>query len=94
LTAEVLAALRRENRALDSADSLLRQIEQVEPPPDLRAACLEALAHGAARGANLWHLALACQIARRGQRDGLRFASLDDAQRNMARRLGFPILPA
>lgn len=94
VTAEMLATLQREGRRLDEADALLRRLTLYSPDGALRAECEEALAAGPLRGADLWHLAAALSLAGKRQRAALPFCSLDQAQRNAARALGFPLIPA
>jgi predicted nucleic acid-binding protein len=92
LTAEMLATLRRANLPVASADLLLGRIERFAAPDDLRAECEQALAVGALRGADLWHVAGALRLAGR-YRKRLTFCSLDVEQRRVAAGLGFPIAP-
>jgi len=89
LTAECLSASGREG--LDPASVLapLRSIALVLPPRSLEAELLEASTHGRLRGADLWHVANALFVAGEARGD-LPFLSRDEAQRKVARRLGFP----
>jgi predicted nucleic acid-binding protein len=92
LIAEMLATLRRAGLPIAGADPLLRRIERLAPPDDLRAECEEALAVGPLRGADLWHVATALRLAGR-HRKRLTFCTLDNAQRGVAAGLGFPVAP-
>ena len=88
---ELLATLKREGRPLQEADSLLGRISVFSPTEPLRKHCEEALAAGALRGADLWHVAAAIAIAGPRRRHDLQFASFDQRQQEIARNLGFAI---
>jgi predicted nucleic acid-binding protein len=92
ISAEMLATLRRASLPVTSADQLLRRIERLAPADDLRAECEQALAVGALRGADLWHVATALRLAGKHKKR-LTFCSLDNAQRSVAGGLGFPVAP-
>ena len=90
---EVLAALARERRTLSSADGFIRRVALFNSQGSLRLECEEALSHGVLRGADLAHLAAAMELAGRKGRKALSFCSLDGAQRDGARQLGFRVVP-
>ena len=90
--AEMLAALRRAAVPLHAADRLLGRLARFVPPDELRGECEQALAAGALRGADLWHVAAALRLAGR-HRKRLTFCTLDKAQRAVAAALGFPVAP-
>ncbi|MFI5297949.1 MAG: PIN domain-containing protein [Polyangiales bacterium] len=92
VVAEMLATLRRANLPVGSAGPLLKRIERLALPDDLRDECEQALAVGALRGADLWHVATALRLAGK-HRKRLTFCSLDQAQRGVAAGLGFPVAP-
>lgn len=86
LEAEFRAALARENVVGDAG--LLSWVTWVLPDRPLSAEISQVLAVGKLRGADLWHLACALYVA--GTPKDLPFITLDQRQRNVARRLGFP----
>lgn len=86
LEAELRAALRREERPLDSA--LLSWMDWVLPDRPLTAEIGEVQAAGYVRGADLWHLACALYLA--SDPGELVFITLDQRQAEVAGRLGFP----
>jgi predicted nucleic acid-binding protein len=88
---ELLAALKREGRPLHEADRLLARISLFSPAEVLRAECEEALAAGALRGADLWHVAAALAIAGPKRRKELLFATFDERQGQVAGALGFTL---
>ncbi|HEY3360196.1 MAG TPA: PIN domain-containing protein [Polyangia bacterium] len=90
--AEMLAALGRAALPLQAADRLLGRLARFIPPDDLRGECEQALAAGALRGADLWHVAAALRLAGR-HRKRLTFCTLDQTQRGVAAALGFPVRP-
>ena len=89
LRAEALSAARREALALDGLQPTLAAISLVLPERSLEHEMREALRHGYLRGADLWHVACALYVAG-DTRSDLTFLSRDQAQRAVARRLGFP----
>ena len=91
---EVLSALARERRPLGEADRILRRVSLFSPDGALRMECEEALAVAPLRGADLWHVASALALSGTRGRKALVFCSLDAAQREVARSLGFPLTPA
>ncbi len=88
---ELLCALKREGRPLDEADHLLARISLFFPSTSLRAECEAALTIGALRGADLFHVAAALAIAGPKRRKEFLFATFDEAQRVVAKRLGFAV---
>ena len=92
VSAEMLAALRRADLPLTSADRLLERVARLAPPDDMRAKCEQALAQGSLRGADLWHVASALRLAGK-HRKRLPFCTLDAGQRAVAAALGFPVTP-
>jgi PIN domain nuclease of toxin-antitoxin system len=92
LVPEVLAALSRFERPLDQADRILRPVTLLALE-GLRTECEMALRAGLLRGADLCHVATALVYAGPRARKAVTFVSLDDAQRAVAQKLGFPIAP-
>ncbi len=88
---EFLAALKREGRPLGEADHLLGRISLFFPAEALRAECEAALTAGALRGADLWHVAAALAIAGPKRRKEFLFATFDERQREVAKKLGFAV---
>lgn len=87
LEAELRSALARE--AIETPpDPLLAALSWLLPDRPLSRECKEALAAGYLRGADLWHLA--CALYLRQTIPDLVFVTLDDRQRAVAERLGFP----
>jgi predicted nucleic acid-binding protein len=93
VVAEVLSALARERRPLGEADRVLRRLSLFSPEGPLRAECEEALSIAPLRGADLWHVAAALALAGKRGRKALTFCSLDVAQGDVARALGFAVTP-
>lgn len=91
LVPELLATLHREGRPLNDADHLLARITLFIPSNSLRSECEEALGAGALRGADLWHVAAALAIAGAKRRRDLPFLTFDARQREVAKKLGFPV---
>jgi hypothetical protein len=90
LEAELRSALLRERIDGDPA-ALLAPISWVLPNRVLAHELRTALAVGHLRGADLWHVACALYLS--PDATGLRFVSRDQAQRNIAAKLGFIVLP-
>lgn len=89
LEAELRAALRRE--AVGAApERLLAGLRWVHPPRPLSAELGRVFEAGALRGGDAWHLASALFVA---EPAGLDFLTLDARQGEVARRLGFRVLP-
>ena len=93
VVAELLSALARERRPPGEADRLVRRLSLFSPEGSLRAECEEALSSAPLRGADLWHVATALALAGRRGRNALTFCTLDAAQADVARVLGFPVVP-
>lgn len=89
LEAELRAALRREG-VDDPPERLLAALRWIHPPRPLSAELRRVLAAGALRGADAWHLASALFVA---QPAGMDLLTLDERQGEVARRLGFRVLP-
>ena len=89
LEAEVRAVAARE--AVDQAaiGAALAHVEWVFPDRALTAEIESVLAAGRLRGADCWHLAVACYVAEQPSR--LPFLTLDGPQTRVARALGFPV---
>lgn len=85
LEAELLAALRREGRALD--ERWLNGISLVPADRSLRAEVSAVLAAGYLRGADCWHVATALYVAQTPST--LVFLTLDARQAQVASKLGF-----
>lgn len=88
--AEVASALRREGMPVDGAQRLLATARLWTPSTELARQCEEALDAGRLRGADLWHVVTAMDVAGAARRE-LLFITLDDAQRDVAGRLGFAL---
>jgi predicted nucleic acid-binding protein len=88
---ELLATLKREGCPLHEADRLLARIALYSPTDGLRLQCEAALAAGPLWGADLWHVAAALAIAGPLKRSELQFATFDERQQDVARRLGFSL---
>ncbi len=86
LEAELRAASVREGVELDA--DLLTWLDWVLPDRPLTAELTSVLSAGYLRGADAWHVACALYIA--ADPVDLPFLTLDDRQRSVARRLGFP----
>ncbi len=89
LEAELRAALRREG-VTENPERLLAGLRWVHPPRPLPGELRRVFAAGAPRGADAWHLACALFVAEPGEVD---FVTLDGRQGEVARRLGFRVLP-
>lgn len=85
LEAELRAAVRRENTALDPG-GLLAAISWVHPDRPLTSEITTVLDRGYVRGADLWHLAVALFVD--PQRE-IGFLTLDVRQREISNELGF-----
>lgn len=88
LEAEVRSALRRED-IHDFPETLLDDVNWVLPDRPLTPELQRVLALGWTRGADLWHLACALFVAPNPRQ--FSFVTLDDPQRDLARRLGFTV---
>jgi len=86
LETEFRSALHREGVA--GGESLLASLTWVLPDRRLTPEIDRVLSAGHARGADLWHLACALYVAERPEE--LPFLTLDERQRDIATRLGFP----
>ncbi len=86
LEAEVRAALAREG--VPGVEKLLGWVSWLHPPRPLSQELREVLGFGYLRGADLWHLAAALYL--RGEIREISFLTLDRAQGERARALGFP----
>lgn len=86
LEAEVRASLGREGVSADAA--LLDPVSWLLPDRPLTAEIERVLAAGQLRGADLWHLA--CALFAAADPAELTFLTLDERQRDVAARLGFP----
>ena len=86
LEAELRASFARERVPIDSP--LLSWISWILPDRPLSREITSVLSVGDLRGVDLWHLACALYLAE-APRD-LSFVTLDDRQRVVAERLGFP----
>ncbi len=91
LEAELRAAFKREETS-EGLEELLDQIAWILPDRPLAKELRTLTDVGNSRGADLWHLACALFLDPKGQ--NLAFASLDQQQRSLARRVGFEVLPA
>jgi hypothetical protein len=88
LEAELRSALVREGVASDASE-LLSWVSWVYPDRPLTDEFREVLAHGHARGADLWHLGAALYL--RSSLGEIGFATLDQRQVDLAAALGFTI---
>ena len=88
LEAEFRSALIREGIA-EGADAILSMMTWVYPDRPLTPEFSRILRLGRIRGADLWHIACALFLA--PEVKGLSFITLDPAQRDLARRLGFTV---
>jgi len=86
LEAELRSALHREG--VEGGESLLTSLTWVLPDRRLTPEIDRVLSAGHMRGADLWHLACALYVAERPEE--LPFLTLDERQREIAGRLGFP----
>ncbi|MCB1034122.1 MAG: PIN domain-containing protein [Acidobacteria bacterium] len=91
LEAELRAACKREGKK-KNLDLYLAQVAWIYPTRPLRKEFERLTEAGYIRGADLWHLA--CALYLDPKADELAFASLDRQQRDLARRVGFKLLPA
>ena len=87
LDAEVRAAAMRESVAEEPGMRFLDRIDWVLPDRPLSRELSRVLVKGYLRGADLWHLA--CALYLRGSHAGAQFLTLDQRQRDLARRMGF-----
>ncbi|MGH7279155.1 MAG: PIN domain-containing protein [Candidatus Rokuibacteriota bacterium] len=87
LEAELRSALAREGVA-EGAEILLADMTWVYPNRPLTPEFQRITRSGHAKGADLWHLACALFVAPEGK--DLAFMTLDERQRELALRLGFP----
>ncbi len=85
LEAELLSALRREDRDLD--EGWLTAVTWVQPDRSLRPEIGRVLSAGYVRGADCWHLATALYLAE--EPASLSFLTLDLRQGKVASKLGF-----
>jgi len=88
LEAELRSALRRE-KVESSPDDLLSVVTWLLPHRPLTSEISRVLERGYVRGAGLWHLACALYVF--PDPGESRFLTLDKAQRNVARDLGFRV---
>lgn len=86
LEAEFRSALARQGRP--GGDSLLSWIEWVYPDRRLTAEFARILEAGHLKGADLWHVA--CALFLKNQGEEVVFLTLDERQKAVARKLGFP----
>lgn len=89
LEAELRAALRREEVS-GPVDRLLAGLRWVHPPRPLTDELRRVFEAGSPRGADAWHLAAALFVA---EPDEIDFLTLDARQGEVARQLGFRVLP-
>lgn len=89
LEAEYRAVLVREG--VQSGLQLLDAFRWVLPDRPLSAELDRVFAAGYQRGADAWHLATALFLA--GRPADLPFVSLDERLRDVAAKLGFPVVP-
>jgi predicted nucleic acid-binding protein len=85
LEAELRSVCHREQRTFD--DSLLKDVQWIEPDRALTDEITRVLAAGYVRGADCWHLATALFVA--GDPNGFTFLTRDVRQREVAHALGF-----
>ena len=88
LEAELLATFQREGVEADTTD-LTRDISLVSPDRPLSQELGRVSAAGYLRGADMWHVA--CALFLSPEPGELTFLTLDQAQRAVARRLGFMV---
>ncbi|OGT99001.1 MAG: hypothetical protein A2085_02555 [Gemmatimonadetes bacterium GWC2_71_10] len=86
LEAEVRAALAREGVPADAA--VLDPVSWVLPDRPLTPEIERVLSAGQLRGADLWHVA--CALFATPEPADLPFLTLDERQRDVAAKLGFP----
>ena len=87
LEAEVRSAATREGVPVD--EGWFDPITWVIPELSLRPEIIRVLDQGYVRGADCWHLATALHLA--GEPGQIIFLTLDQRQRDLARRLGFAV---
>ncbi len=87
LVAEVCAALRREGR--ERNPDLWSTVDLLNPERSLAPEIVRVLHAGYLRGADCWHVACALYLSPKPSE--LSFLTLDVAQRNIAKALGFRI---
>jgi hypothetical protein len=87
LEAELRAAVRRENAALDPS-ALLSPISWIYPDRPLTKEFTTVLGMGYVRGADLWHLAAALFVDPNRE---IEFLTLDIRQAEISRQLGFGV---
>ena len=88
LEAELRSALARERLSADPT-GLLSNITWVYPNRPLSGEFERVMVEGYVKGADLWHLACALFLA--PEPKDLAFVTLDKRQKEVARRLGFPL---
>ena len=88
LEAEFRSALHREGVG-EGADSLLVGLSWLHPDRSLRPEFVRVLRYGYLRGADLWHLA--CALYLKSRVKDLLFLTLDQRQRDAAKKLGFSV---
>lgn len=89
LEAELRAALRHEEVS-GAIDRLLAGLRWIHPPRPLTEELRRVFEAGSPRGAEAWHLASALFVAEPPELD---FLTLDARQGEVARHLGFRVLP-
>lgn len=87
LEAELRSAMTRENAPVDPG-GLIAGISWIYPDRPLTPEFEKVLGAGYIRGADLWHLAVALWIDPRRE---IAFLTLDARQREIAKKLGFPV---
>ncbi len=87
LVSEFMSVGKRENISLGKISQELQKINFVTEIPELELICDRILKFGYCRGADLHHLACACFLDPSGE--DLFFASADQKQVDLAKKLGF-----
>ncbi|HSR69651.1 MAG TPA: PIN domain-containing protein [Acidobacteriota bacterium] len=91
LEAEFRAALEREKGSSVEADRWLGLVEWILPPHPLSQKIALILEVGYSKGSDLWHLA--CALDAFPKPEEVTFATLDRRQWQVAKELGFQMLP-
>jgi hypothetical protein len=88
MIAEALSFGKRESIKESLIWEALKGLSWIIPEGSLSTECRRVIQQGYVRGADLWHLACACHLSPNPKE--LVFLTLDERQRDIAAKIGFP----